>query len=208
MRFRTKAAIMAAFAGPAIAGLILTGAGPASAAVTTPTASSWMPVYPYCSPWNLERYDFRGDNTVHLNFDGTTYNYAVHFNQRGSCLSGWLKDTYIPNNYNEYLPIHGTVFQNRVTFSVTYTYPGEDQGTRTFTGYISRGGWVSWTSWTGWYPGGWVSGTWSETGTENGNGTWSLANAVRQACPYWGQWQGFFRYGNGCPVPFPYQFWY
>jgi hypothetical protein len=188
---------MAAFAGPAIAALIMTGAGPANAAVTTttaPTASTWQPYYPYCSQWNLERYDFRGDNTVQLHLNGTTYDYAVHFNQQGSCLSGWLKDTYIPNNYNEYLPLHGTVFRNHVTFSVTYTYPGEIQGTRTFTGTI--GYW------------GWVSGTWSETGSEGGSGNWSLQNAVRLACPNWYPWFGFFQYGNGCPVPFPYGFYY
>jgi hypothetical protein len=198
MRFRTKAAIMAAFAGPAIAGLILTGAGPANAAVTATTAqtsSTWMPVFPYCSPYNLERWDFRGNNTVNLTFDGnSSFTYSVHFYQRGSCLSGWLKDTYIPNNYNEYLPIHGTVFQNHVTFSVAYTYPGSDQGTRTFDGYID---------WSGK-----VSGKWSETGTEGGSGTWSLENAVRPACPWWYPWYGFMHYGNGCPVPFPYWWFY
>jgi hypothetical protein len=194
MRFRTKAAIMTAFAGPAIAALMLTGAGPANAAVTTATTPHAMPYYQFCSPWNLERFDFRGDNTVRLHFNGTTYDYAVHFNQQGSCLTGWLRDSYIPNNYNEYLPIHGYVFRNHVTFSVTYTYPGEDQGTRSFTGTIG-------------YWGG-VSGTWSETGTEGGSGYWSLANAVRRACPGFYPWFGFFQYGNGCPVPFPYRFYY
>jgi hypothetical protein len=125
MRFRTRAAIMTAFAGPAIAALMLTGVGPANAAVTTattPHATSYTPPFGYCTPYNLERFDFRGDNTVSLQFGSTaTYTYAVHFDQRGSCLSGWLKDTYIPNNYNEYLPIHGYVFRNRVPFSVTYT---------------------------------------------------------------------------------------
>jgi hypothetical protein len=197
MRFRTKAAIVAAFAGPAIAGMLMAGAGPANAAVTSTaaqTARTWQPAYPYCSPWNLERFDFRGDNTVRLRLNGTTYTYAVHFNQQGSCLSGWLTDNYIPNDYAKTMPIHGTVFRNQVTFSVRYTYPGEIQGTRTFTGTIGRWGWVY--------------GTWSETGSEGGSGYWSLANPVRQACPNWYPWQGFFQYGNGCPVPFPYWWWY
>ncbi len=193
MRFRTRAAVMTAFAAPAIAALMLTGAGPANAAVTTPHATSYPRYFQNCSPYNLERFDFRGDNTVRLQF-GSTYTYAVHFDQLGSCLSGWLEDTYIPGNYNKYLPIRGYVFRNHVTFSVTYTYPGEDQGTRTFTGTI--GYW------------GWVSGTWSETGTENGSGSWSLEHAVRRACPGFYPWFGFFQYGNGCPVPFPYYFYY
>jgi hypothetical protein len=196
MRFGTKATIMAAFAGPAIAALMLMGAGPANAAVTTPTTptASTQPVFPYCSQWNLERFDFRGNNTVDLTFGTGSYTYYVHFNQRGSCLSGWLTDNNIPNNYPKTMPLHGTVFRNHVTFSVTYTYPGEVQGTRTFSGSINYWGHVS--------------GNWSETGTENGSGAWSLANAVRRACPGWFPWFGFFQYGNGCPVPFPYWWYY
>ncbi len=196
MRFGTKAAIMAAFAGPAMAALILTGAGPANAAVTTTahTASStsdqWVP---FCSPYNLERWDFRGDNTVDLTWSSTSYTYAVHFDQWGSCLSGWLTDTHIPNG-PQTGPIHGYVFRNHVTFSFTYTYVGETQGTRTYTGTISRWGWVS--------------GTWSDSGPDGSTGTWSLAHAVRPACPFFYPWFGFFQYGNGCPVPFPYPFYY
>ena len=196
MRFRTKAAIMAALAGPAIAGLILTGAGPANAAVTTTTAqasNTWMPPFQFCSPWNLERWDFRGNNTVDVTFGTTPYTYAVHFDQRGSCLSGWLTDTNIPAGNPQTGPIHGYVFRNYVKFSFTYTYTGETQGTRTYTGTINRWGWVS--------------GTWSDS-TDSASGTWSLAHGVRPACPQWGPWYGFFAFGNGCPVPFPYWWYY
>jgi hypothetical protein len=195
MRFRTKAAIMAAFAGPAIAGLILTGAGSANAAVTTANTphTSSDPFFQFCSPYNLERWDFRGSNTVDLTFGTTPYTYAVHFDQRGSCLSGWLTDTNIPNG-PQTGPIHGYVFRNYVRFSFTYTYTGETQGTRTYTGTISR--------WGG------VSGSWSDGGTDHSTGTWSLAHGVRRACPGFFPWFGFFEFGNGCPVPFPYHFYY
>ena len=193
MRFATKAAIMGAFAGPAIAALMLTGAGPANAAVTTPTthsASTWVQG---CNPWHLERWDVRGNNTVDLNYKGTTYTYAVHFTQHGSCVGGTLTDTGIPNG-PQTGPITGTIVRNHVVFSFTYTYTGEVQGTRTFNGYVS--------------PWGHVSGTWSETGSEDGSGTWSLANSVRPACPQWNPWYGYGQYGSGCPVPFPYWWWY
>jgi hypothetical protein len=198
MRFGTKAAIMGAFAGPAIAALMLTGAGPANAATTTATAhtaATW--VNQGCNPRHLERWDFRGDNTVDYSFTNgkgpTDQTYAVHFEQRGSCLSGTLTDNNIPYSVKTG-PIYGTVVRNEVTFSYTYTYPGSNQGTRIFTGYVDR-----WGN---------VSGTWTETGTEGGIGTWSLAHAVRPACPQWGFWWGFWQYGAGCPVPFPYWWYY
>ena len=198
MRFRTKAAIMAAFAGPAMAALMLTGAGPANAAVTTAhtTTSASDPIFQFCSPYNLERWDFRGHNTVHATLNGSynTYTYTVHFDQRGSCLSGWLTDPYIPKMYPQTGPIHGYVFRNHVTFSFTYTYHGETQGTRVYNGSISRWGWVS--------------GNWYDNGKDHATGTWSLGHAVRPACPQFYPWFGFFEFGNGCPVPFPYYFYY
>jgi hypothetical protein len=193
MRFRTKAAIMTALAGPAIAGLILTGAGPANAAVTaanTPHASA-DPIFGFCSPFNLERFDFRGDNTVDVTFNNTPFTYAVDFFQRGSCLGGSLTDTHIPSG-PQTGPIHGFVFRNYVRFSFTYTYVGETQGTRTYVGTISRRGFVS--------------GTWSDSGPDGSMGTWSLADRVQRACPNFFPWFGFFEFGNGCPVPFPFQF--
>lgn len=193
MRFRTKAAIMAALAGPAIAGLILTGAGPANAAVTTANAphTSSDPVFQFCSPFNLERFDLRGGNTVDVTFNHTAYTYAVQFHQRGSCLSGSLTDTNIPSG-PQTGPVHGFVFRNYVRFSFTYTYSGETQGTRTYVGTISRWGWVS--------------GTWSDSGPDGSTGTWHLAGPAHRACPDFFPWFGFFEFGNGCPVPFPFQF--
>ena len=82
---------------------------------------------------------------------GPSYTYAMHFSQRGSCLSGTLTDRNITGS-SQTGPIYGTVLRNQVTFSYRYTYPGEDQGTRTFTGYVHQNGTVS--------------GTWTETGTE------------------------------------------
>ena len=195
MRFRTRAAIMAAFAGPAIAAMMLTGAGPANAAVTTANTphTSSDPIFQFCSPWNLERWDLRGNNTVDVTFNNTPYTYAVDFFQRGSCLYGSLTDTGIPNG-PQTGPVRGYVFRNYVRFSFTYTYVGETQGTRVYTGTINRWGDVS--------------GTWSDTGTDHSTGTWALAHDVRRACPDFFPWFGFFEFGNGCPVPFPYYFYY
>ena len=174
MRFGTKAAIMTAFAGPAIAALILTGAGPASAAVTTTTAhttSSSGSFSPFCfdqfhNPFfERQQWNLRGDNTVDLWFQGKEFMYAVDFHQRGSCLTGTLTDTGLPPG-EQTLAIHGTVFGNHVTFRVTY--PTNTQGTRTFNGRIDRHGDVF--------------GMWSETGTENGSGNWSLADRAHRAC--------------------------
>ena len=178
MRFRTKAAIVTAFAGPAMAALILTGAGPANAAVTTTTAhtTSDMPIFGFCNPFFQnqdenqffffrQKWNLSGDNTVEatLNGNSRTFSYPVDFTQRGGCLGGTLSDPLFPTSG----PIHGTVFGNHVTFS--FKYPsGSIQGTRTFTGTIDRRGDVS--------------GTWSETGSENGAGTWSLAERAHRAC--------------------------
>ena len=184
---------MAAFAGPAIAAMMLMGAGPANAAVTTPASPHTMsdPFFPFCSPFNLERFDFNGNNTVDVTFNNTLFTYAVNFDQFGSCLSGTLTDTHIPNG-PQTGPIHGFVFRNRVRFSFTYTYVGETQGTRTYTGHINFWGWVS--------------GTWRDNGPDGATGTWHLAQPVHRACPDFFPWFGFFEFGNGCPVPFPFDF--
>lgn len=195
MRRGIKAAITAAFAGPAIAALMLTGAGPVNAAVTTATTvhTSSDPIFSFCSPRTLQRWDFRGYNTVVATFMAAPYRYPVRFNQRGSCLTGLLTDPNIPYGYPQTGPIRGTVFRNRVTFSFTYTYPGAPQGTRTYTGTIN-------------YFGG-VSGTWSDSG-DGSFGTWYLARTVRRACPNFFPWLGYFQHGSGCPVPFPYSYYY
>ena len=129
MRFGTKAAIMTAFAGPAIAALILTGAGPANAAVTTTThTTSDTPIFGFCNPFfrdenpfmfQRERWNLNGDNTVVATLNGSsmTFSYPVDFVQRGGCLSGTLTDPFFPTSG----PIHGTVFGNFVTFSFRYS---------------------------------------------------------------------------------------
>ena len=129
MRFATKAAIMGAFAGPAIAALILTGAGPANAAVTTTTthttSSSSSPFFPFCSPRHLERWNFNGYNTVDLSYGTSSYTYSVHFVQRGSCLSGSLTDTGLMAG-EQTGPIHGTVVREPgyVQLQVSDRLPG------------------------------------------------------------------------------------
>ena len=192
MRFRTKTAIMTAVAGPAIAAMILTGVGPAHAAVTTTShtaTSSSFPFFPFCFRRHLERWDFNGDNTVVATLDGSSkiFNYPVDFRQRGSCLRGTLTDPLFPTSG----PIHGIVIRNFVRFS--FTYPsGSIQGTRTFVGHVDHDGDVS--------------GTWSETGSANETGTWSLADQVQRACPDFDPFFEFFEFGAGCPVPFPFFF--
>jgi len=192
MRFRTRAMIMAAFAGPAIAALLMTGAGPANAAVTTPTAhasSTWVPG-PGCNPYHLERWDFRGKNVVVAYLGSSTFYYDVTFNQYGSCLSGTLTDTYYPGTASG--PLYGTVVRNHVSFSFAYP-PGSAQGTRYYDGYVNYWGQVS--------------GTWWDSG-DHASGTWRLGYPVRSACPTWNPWWGFGQWGAGCPVPFPYWWWY
>ena len=193
MRFRTKAAIMTAVAGPAIAAMILTGAGPANAAVTTAstahtTTSTSFPGFPFCFRHHLELFNFNGDNTVVATLKGSTtiFKYPVDFRQRGSCLRGTLTDPFFPTSG----PIHGVVVRHFVTFS--FTYPSSFQGTRTFVGHIDHEGDVS--------------GTWSETGTGNETGTWTLADQVQDACPDFFPFFDFEDFGAGCPVPFPFFF--
>jgi hypothetical protein len=90
----------------------------------------------------------------------------VTFKQSGGCLTGTLTDPYFPTTG----PISGTVVKNNVTFS--FQYPsGSVQGTRTYTGTINRHGDLS--------------GTWSQTGSQGGGGTFTLAKHVHRACPWW-----------------------
>ena len=156
--------------------MLVTGSGPASASALTPAGSASSSFHPYgpggghgwgCDPWQRERWDLNGSNTVDLVYNSGNYTYGVTFRQDGSCLRGTLTDLGIPNGPTTG-PIFGTVTRNRVTFSFRYTYTGEVQGTRTFTGTIGRWGAVN--------------GTWDETGTENGHGTWSLARRAHPAC--------------------------
>ncbi len=182
MRFGAKALITAAFAGPAMAALILTGAGAANAATTssgqfnqfcnlTPFPNQFPNQFQNQFPqnkfprnqfqqglWNLSGY-----NTLAVKFEVNTYDYPVYFNQQGTCLTGWLKDPGASFRGQ----INGTIYGNFITFSVTYP-PGSKQGTRTWNGTISGSGRVS--------------GSWSETGSEVGSGSWWLSNPASLGC--------------------------
>lgn len=196
MRFGARMMLLACCAGPAVAAMLVTGSGPANAAPLTPVVNGVSSFHPPhgngpqgpgqrgghgrhgCDRRQLERWDLNGGNTVDLAYNGGTAAYAVSFRQDGSCLGGTLTDTNIPNG-PQTGPIVGTVKGNDVTFSFTYTYIGSHQGTRTFTGTISRRGTVS--------------GTWDETGSEGLSGTWSLASRADRACSprvlRWNPWR-------------------
>ena len=182
--------VLRTFGGLAVAtGLVVGGAGVASAATTAPAAHSARAWQPGCNPFQRERWNLNGSNTVDAVYLGKTYSYSVTFKQFGSCLTGSLTDSYFGTSGTTG-PIHGTVNGNDVAFS--FTYPaGSVQGTRTFTGTV-QGHWFRfwfrhhhhWTFiWVVRF--GSVSGTWSETGTENGSGTFTLADNVQRACPWW-----------------------
>ena len=155
------------------AGLVAGGAGVASAATVTPAAHTTTTTATNfglrCNPWTREHWNLNGRNHVEAVYLGQTYTYKVTFRQFGSCLTGTLTDPYFPVTG----PVFGTINRNHVTF--TFRYPsGSVQGTRTFTGTINRWGFVS--------------GTWSETGSENGTGTFTLARHANFACPWWDRW--------------------
>jgi len=163
-RHITKAIMRACFAGLAVTAVVVGGAGVASASTASPAAhSNYSPPDHFCNPWQLERWNLNGPNTVTLSFQHDPFTYQVTFKQFGSCLRGSLNDPWLPGT----LAVSGTVYKNYVTFSVNYGYKSI-QGVRTFRGTIDRWGAVS-----GW---------WSETGSENGSGPWSLANNARPAC--------------------------
>jgi len=182
MRFGIKAAITAALAGPAIAALMLTGVGPANAAVTTATTPHTTSdgSFGFCNPFfqnqnpfrnQREQWNLSGDNTVVVNENGSsmTWYYSVDFTQQGGCLSGTLDDSYFPFSGS----LHGTVSGNYVTFSFRYPQ-GSSQGTRTYQGYIDRRGDVS--------------GTWSDGGSDGASGTWHLTRDAHHACQQFFWW--------------------
>jgi hypothetical protein len=179
MRLGTKAMVRACFAGPAVAAIILAGAGAASAQTTIPTGHtiSTEEHLPFCNPFQKERWNLNGFNTVDVTYKlFSHYTYTVDFVQHGSCLSGWLHDPY----FSVTEPIFGTVNGNFVTFR--FTYPSFVEGTRTYTGSIGHFGFVS--------------GGWSQTGIAWPNfGTFSLSNTASRACAPWVWWTQF------CPVP-------
>jgi hypothetical protein len=192
MRLGARMMLWACCAGPAVAAMLVTGSGPANAVGLTPAVSAGNSFHPH-GPWGggpgnghgfgrrgcdtrqLERWDVGGTNTVDLTYNTGNFTYGVHIRQDGGCIRGTLTDIGIPNGPTTG-PIFGTINGNQITFSFRYTYTGEVQGIRTFTGFI---GWS-----------GAVNGNWSETGTEGGHGTWSLANRADRACsPHVLRWQ-------------------
>lgn len=189
MRFGKKMALRAICAGPAVAAMIVVGAGAASAFTFPGPSGPFFPPHgpghsqPTCNPRALERWDVSGGNTVDLTFNNSPFSYAVSLSEHGSCVTGTLTDIGLtsPN-----LQVTGTINNDHLKFSVTY--PTGYQGKRTFTGTIN------------WH--GNVSGTWNESGTENGSGTWTLAQHVRAAChgPSW-------QHPRGCQVPAPHHHW-
>ncbi len=185
MRLGARMMLWACCAGPAVAAMLVTGSGPANAAGLTPAVSagnSFQTVpggggfgpgghnwgRPNCDRWQLERWDVGGPNTVDLVYQGGNFTYGVTIHQHGGCLTGTLTDLGIPTGPTTG-PIFGTINRNQLTFSFRYTYAGERQGLRTFTGSIGRSGAVN--------------GTWDETGPEAGTGTWALATKATRACP-------------------------
>ena len=172
------------------AGLVVGGAGVASAATTSPATHTSSSFGFGCNPWVHEQWNLSGSNTVNAVYLGKTYSYSITFRQYGSCLFGTMTDPYYPTTG----PIHGTIYGNYVTFS--FKYPsGSIQGTRTYTGYIHPQYYKQWYKQWYWNGHRWVyqwrfrfvshsgslSGNWSETGSEAGTGTFSLANSVRRA---------------------------
>jgi hypothetical protein len=139
----------------------------------TPTATYWTSASVTttgnsgnCEPSLTSAVTPDPDNLV-LTFDGNTYTYNTHLTLRWIApglllVGGTLTDNYEPVHIK--LPVHGVVFGNKVVFSVSYPTTGPDagsQGVRTFSGVVG--------------PFGHVAGAWSETGTEAGSGTFTLA---------------------------------
>lgn len=194
MRRAKRVMMWACCTAPAVAAMVMTGVGTAGASTltnTTPAVNQFFHYQPPklhggypgngqgngwgngrghnppgCSKWQLEKWNLNGGNTVNLTYNRGSYTYNVTIAQKGSCLTGTLTDALFPTTG----PITGTVNGNNVTFSFTYPANGV-QGKRTFTGTVGHHGAVS--------------GTWAETGTEHGTGTWDLATNANPACPPW-----------------------
>jgi hypothetical protein len=181
--------LRACFAAPAVTAMVMAGAGTANASAVTPgvpgaaSNSRYVSDWPhgshgpgryFCSRWQLERWNLNGTNSITAVYQNSDFGYTVTFEQDGSCLTGTLTDPYIPNPFPKSGPVSGTVRGNTVTFS--FTYPQSIQGTRTYTGTISRSGAVS--------------GTWTENGSLlPDNGTWSLGTKAARACPWRSWWR-------------------
>jgi hypothetical protein len=175
MRTGAKRMIWALCAGPAIAATLIAGSSAASASV--PVSNSGVasgphgPGHPNCNRWQLERWNLNGSNTITAIYNNAPFHYTITFQQDGSCLTGTLADPNISSNLPKSGPISGTIRGNDVTFS--FTYPGNIQGTRTYTGTIDRHGAVA--------------GNWSDS-LDHATGTWSLGTNANRACPRFWWW--------------------
>jgi len=106
-----------------------------------------------------------GTYTINLLYEGNPYVYTLTLIQSDDTLTGTIYDQYLPGT----LPVTGTFDDTTIKFAADYG--AHYWGTRTFTGTIGTDGVLS--------------GTWSDSGTDNASGTWSTnANSVIQG-PYW-----------------------
>ena len=183
VRRAKKVMLWACCTAPAVAGLVMSGAGAAGATTVSSSAGHRHPAS-RCDSRQLETWDLNGANVVDTEQAPTPLSYDVTFTQRGSCLTGTLTDS----NYAPVFtgPVTGTVNGNKVTFSVTYPQ-NSVQGTRTFTGTITR---VRRNS-------GAVSAVFHESGSEKLSGTWHLATDAVRACSELHDWWGW---QQECPV--------
>lgn len=140
----------------AVAVPVATSAASASAA-TVSTMSSVSAPAPH----------FRAPDQLKLTFQGNTYTYNVRLHEQWVApgvvlVTGHLRDSYEPQAIS--LPVTGVIFDgNDVVLSVQYPATGTDagnQGVRTFSGTVG--------------PHGYVTGSWSETGSEAGSGPFTL----------------------------------
>jgi hypothetical protein len=144
------AAAIAASALGVGAGLAAT-AGPASAAPVSGTAAVVPHQNPALNAWNR----------MNLVYNGTTFTgyWVLLSTHRGGLLSGWLYDPNLPAS-SRYMAIQGSVSGGVVVFAASYP-SGSVQGVRAFVGTIGSGG-------VG------LSGNWTETGSEQGHGTFTF----------------------------------
>jgi len=158
---RSKKILISAVSVASLAGL----AGPALASAAT--AAPAAPPASVTAVQQMKSWNLSGRNKVELVYEGSTYTYQAQFKQYGELLFGTLTDSYLPAGLPNTLPVNGIVVGNNVMFYVSYPsghgYPGI-QGDRAFIGTIGAHGAVS--------------GNWTETGSEQGNGTFTFAHAV------------------------------
>jgi hypothetical protein len=126
-------------------------AGPASAATVSATAAVVPNQNPALNAWNR----------MNVVLNGTTFTgyWVLLQTHRGGLLTGWLYDPNLPTA-QRYLAVHGSVSGGVVVFAASYP-AGDPQGVRAFVGTIGSGG-------VG------LSGNWTETGSEQGHGTFTF----------------------------------